>query len=288
MSTRILIPFDGSEQARAALTSAHEGFPEAELLLLHVVEPFANHTEAAGFGYDRYENEIENARLELEAVAEETSERERIQTDVVYGRPVHAILQYLEDSHVDHVVMGSKGRDAAARLLLGSVAETVVRRAPVPVTVIRSEQMVTPPEEILVPFDASEQSTTALRFALEKFPDATVTVVYVLYPDTDIKSGDSAYRNSFPELEDWAEHRNEHARKILDRATEVAESLEREIETDCIDGDPATAVVAYAETNDVDHIVIGSTGRDGLGRLLLGSVAETVVRRAPVSVTVPR
>ena len=55
-----------------------------------------------------------------------------------------------------------------------------------------------------------------------------------------------------------------------------------------VDGKPAREIVSYAEKGDVDHIVMGSRGRSGLSRLLLGSVAETVVRRAPTPVTVVR
>jgi nucleotide-binding universal stress UspA family protein len=53
-----------------------------------------------------------------------------------------------------------------------------------------------------------------------------------------------------------------------------------------VSGDPANEIVAYAEETDVDHIVVGSHGRSGLSRVLLGSTAEKVVRRSPVPVTV--
>jgi len=53
------------------------------------------------------------------------------------GRPARAIEECAEEAAVDHVVIGSHGRDGIARILLGSVAETVVRRSPVPVTAVR-------------------------------------------------------------------------------------------------------------------------------------------------------
>jgi nucleotide-binding universal stress UspA family protein len=60
-----------------------------------------------------------------------------VTTELIYGRPVHVIPRYVETHGVDEVVIGSRGRDGTARLLLGSVAETVVRRVPIPVTVVR-------------------------------------------------------------------------------------------------------------------------------------------------------
>jgi len=60
-----------------------------------------------------------------------------IETAVVVGRPAREIVRYADDHDIDQIVMGSHGRDRASRVLLGSVAETVARRAPVPVTIVR-------------------------------------------------------------------------------------------------------------------------------------------------------
>jgi len=60
------------------------------------------------------------------------------------------------------------------------------------------------------------------------------------------------------------------------------------VETATEVGQPSRTIVAYAQEHDLDHVVIGSYGRKGLSRVLLGSVAELVVRRSPVPVTVVR
>lgn len=67
------------------------------------------------------------------AAAFETS----AETEWQYSRPKHVIVQYIDDEGIDEVVMGSRGRSGIDRLLLGSVAETVVRRTSVPVTIVR-------------------------------------------------------------------------------------------------------------------------------------------------------
>jgi nucleotide-binding universal stress UspA family protein len=62
---------------------------------------------------------------------------DRLETEIVMGRPARAIVEFAEANEVDGIVLGSHGRDRVAQVLLGSTAETVVRRAPCPGTVVR-------------------------------------------------------------------------------------------------------------------------------------------------------
>ena len=280
MSSRVLVPYDRSDEAGYALEHAMEAF-DGEIVLLHVVEPFADHTGAAGFEESTYEKQLELANDTLEGVREwfDERERDRISTVVRYGRPVHEILGYIDDERIDEVVIGSTGRDGANRLLLGSVAETVVRRAPVPVTVVRKRaEEVDAVESVLVPFDGSAHAREALEYALETFESATVTALYVAYPD--LEAGDSET------IDDWESEVDDHVGTVLGNAEELAASYDRELTLAQANDDPADGIVAYADDHGVDHVVVGSAGRDGIARLLLGSVAETVVRRSPVSTTV--
>jgi len=140
MSQRILVPYDGSDSAGKALEFALTTFETSPITVLHVVEPFPDHT-AAG---------VENYRTEwperAEAHAEKLFERARaigaeydreLRTEWVYGRPRHEIVVYIEANDIGGVVMGSQGKGAASRLVFGSVAEAVVRRSPVTVTVVK-------------------------------------------------------------------------------------------------------------------------------------------------------
>lgn len=288
MTNTILVPYDYSEHAEAALTYTQNVYPNATIVLLHAVEPFADHTAAGGYEDHRFEQMMESAEDNLASVAADAPHSDRIETEVAYGRPSGVILRTLQLGKANRVVMGSRGRTGAARILLGSVAETVVRRASEPVTVIRTDSPLDTPERVLVPFDGSNQSKNALRLAFEEFPEATVTALYVLYPTQDTRLSRREVYEPFAALEDWAERRTEHATNVLDNAADVAAEFDRELETVYFDGKPAEVLISYVEDEAIDHIVIGSTGRDGIGRLLLGSVAEKVVRRAPVSVTVTK
>jgi nucleotide-binding universal stress UspA family protein len=284
MTTRILVPYDNSEQAEYALEHAFGEFESATIVLEHVIEPFTDYTGGGGYEMTRYKQQLENTEAMLENVRERYDDPERIEPLVHYGRPVHRILRTIDEEDIDQVFIGSHGRDGATRLLLGSVAETVARRSPVPVTVVRQPtDGYERPDHVLVPFEGSDTSQRALSYALDQYDDATVTALYVAFP-ADEEGGD--IEAVFDALEDWDDERAAHVESILSTAEEVAAEHDRSVETDSVDGTPARAVVEYAEEHDVDRVVIGSTGRDGLTRLLLGSVAETVVRRSPVSVTV--
>jgi nucleotide-binding universal stress UspA family protein len=281
MPQRVLVPYDTSTQAEYALEHAVTAFDDADIVLLHVIEPFVDHTSA--YNASNYRQQFETAETMLDDVCEEYEDAARIETRVQYGRPIHGIVSTLTEDRFDHVVIGSHGRDGASRLLLGSVAETVARRSPVPVTVVRTLPKTDDPQTVLVPFDASAMSKRALEYALDQFPDASVTALYVTYPT---ENGLAAPNSEFDAFEDWSEQRTDHTESILSTAKEVADERTRAIETEHIDGTPADAIVEFTEDESFEHVVVGSTGRDGLARLLLGSVAETVIRRSPVSVTV--
>lgn len=287
MTRHVLVPYDGSDQSEDALEYALTALSAERIVLLHVIEPHALTTDGAVYTPDSYDQQRETAETMLETAVENHGNPDHVETEIAVGRPVHCILSYTEDNHVDHIVMGSHGRDGAARLLLGSVAETVVRRAPVPVTVVRSAQeSVEAPGRVLVPFDGSSAARDALEHTFDRFETAEVTALYVLYPVTQALTGTTGYGAVSDELDTWQQERQDHAEDVLDIARSDADKHDRELETAVTEGKPAETIVDHVEDNDYDHVVIGSTGRDGITRLLLGSVAETVVRRSPVSVTV--
>ena len=145
-------------------------------------------------------------------------------------------------------------------------------------------------EGILVPTDGSEQAMRAFRFATETFPDAELTALYVLDPpETGYRTGrergsedpDSEFNKRVSEvtafLDDYVREGDAAGVSVT---TDHTVAYER--------GQEARGIIDYADENDVDLIVMGSHGRTGVSRVLLGSVAEKVVRRAPVPVLVVR
>ncbi len=134
--------------------------------------------------------------------------------------------------------------------------------------------------QILVPVDGSEPADDALIYVIDQFPTADITALHVM---TEI--GKYASHGDFASAREQA---TADAEAILDRVESLAAERDSAIDTKCLPGHPAKTIVEYATDEGVDHIVIGSTGKSGVKRLLLGSVAEEVVRRAPCPVTVIR
>ena len=148
-------------------------------------------------------------------------------------------------------------------------------------------------KRILVAVDGSEEAAEALRFAASEWPDADLTALHVINPADSATGADGG----FPGASDqWYASAKQRGERVL---SEAAESVDREIETRLEVGRPTKTILDVAggekpvgEDDDpgepFDHVVLASRGRTGLSRVLLGSVAEGVVRRAEVPVTVVR
>ncbi|MFP8954693.1 universal stress protein [Natrialbaceae archaeon A-arb3/5] len=128
---------------------------------------------------------------------------------------------------------------------------------------------------VLVPMDDSEPARSALTHALERFPDDEVTVVHAVDDlETGYGGGSSASDGTDSEP------------AFFDDVRALAGEYDRSVETIVVGGTAAEAILEYAHDADVDQIVMGSKGRSGVSRMLLGSVAEAVARRSSVPVTI--
>lgn len=135
-------------------------------------------------------------------------------------------------------------------------------------------------KHILLPVDGSPQSKAAVEFAATEWPDAALHALYVIDP---VEAGYAVGRVP-ASGEQWYEEAKERAESFFESAGEAAG---RDVETQTEVGRPAATIVDAAK-EDIDMIVMGSHGREGLSRILLGSVAEHVLRESPVPVTVVR
>ena len=139
------------------------------------------------------------------------------------------------------------------------------------------------PSHVLVPVDGSPQSLQALRFVSTEWVDVRVTLLHVINP---VQRG---YRAGvLPSgSEDWYQDARADAEEILEEA-QVELDVDGETATRTEVGRPAATIVEVAGGDEFDHVVVGSHGRRGVSRLVLGSVAEHVARRSPVPVTIVR
>lgn len=143
------------------------------------------------------------------------------------------------------------------------------------------------PEQVLVPIDGSEKADRALEYALATYPDANIIALTVLDP-ADFYAATGMEGGAMGNYEQLREAHEDRGDRVLEDAREMAADAGRELETEQVVGGVARSIVSVAEERDVDHVVIGSHGRTGASRILLGSVAEKVARRSPVPVTIVR
>ncbi|WP_136589829.1 universal stress protein [Salinigranum halophilum] len=143
------------------------------------------------------------------------------------------------------------------------------------------------PTHVLVPFDGSPLSEEAVRYACTEFGDRTVTVLYVIDKGTD-ETAAIGWGDHPGEWEEWLEDRRDHARELFSTAQAVADEYDVTLQTGVAVGPVARMTVEAAEAYGADLVVVGTHGRPLLEEFLLGSAAETLVRRSPIPVTTIR
>jgi len=290
---KILIPTDFSRCAQQALPQAlylAEKY-QAELHQLHAIVLHAEDPHNPAFHFPNLE-EIHSRLKELASqkmLAELEAQQANLPTiQSVQMRGITAaavILEYAQDNDIDLIVMGTHGRRGLEHLLLGSVAEEVIRLASCPVLTIREKKQAMPVEalkKILVPLDFSEYSQQALCYAKEIAIvfSARLQLLHVIEETIHPSFYASGINSIFKLMPD-----------IKAKTTTAMQNLLKEtagppVEADfnILEGRAARDIVQFAEENSSDLIVIATHGLTGIEHFLLGSVAEKVVRRAPCPV----
>ncbi|WP_276260685.1 universal stress protein [Haloglomus litoreum] len=282
MYDTILLPFDGSEGAAEALHHAGEiaHWADATIQVLYVADTARDSvTVVEGRTVDALvregESVVEEAAKTLDTLGVEC------ETDVVQGNPAPTIAEYAERYEQDLVVMPTHGREGLSRYLIGSVAEKVVRLCSVPVLSVRmqeDETLTFPYERILVPTDGSDAAMYAAEHTLSLAAalDATVHVCSVV--------DDAALGLDVRSARAGAEDETAATEAVEAVVSAARERGVPETVTHVEHGTPVEGILDCIEANDVHAVGMGTTGRRGTDRILLGSVAEKTVRSAPVPV----
>jgi nucleotide-binding universal stress UspA family protein len=135
---------------------------------------------------------------------------------------------------------------------------------------------------ILVPVDGSTHSEDALAYAIDHFPDEDITALHVVEAPKGYFAATASGPESMPQVERGKEEAGDLLEEIETKATEMGAV----IDTDWEIGDPVDEILSYAKKKGFEEIVIGSRGISGVGRIMFGSTAEKVVRRAEMPVIV--
>jgi len=298
----VLVPVDFSAESLQALHygCAFARNDQASLSILHAVQNLAPLTfggaEVVSTVAVQYAEEAEaSARKALDDVVPVAwTEGLDIRREAVVGATAETILDYARSKKVDLIVVGTHGRGGVTRMLLGSVAEKVVQRAPCSVLVVRQREhdFVTPgsefprPQNVLVPVDFSDRGQKALEEGADlaaRF-GAELHLLHVVEDTTpatsELAMTSSVFRAYMQELTAQGE---KHLAEVRVPNSEV-----RIVQRKVVIGSPIARITAYAAEKGIDLIVMGTHGRTGAMHWLLGSVAERVVRSAPCPVMVCR
>jgi nucleotide-binding universal stress UspA family protein len=276
----ILIPTDGSAPAdratQHALSLASQFDATVHALAVVNLQQAAGPFNAGGLDatfVDRLQNQADEA---VQHVANKWAQPDRFHGSVTEGIPSKVILDYVGDNDIDLVAMGTHGRTGLRRFVLGSVTEHVLRESPVPVlaTGASEDEPTLPYRNVLVPTDGSDCATAAVDHALSIAAACGATLHALNVVDDSIivgSPGGVLPENYLDSLEDMGEEATE---ALAERATEQGVVVETAVEK----GRPGDGIKAYASDNEIDIVVMGTHGRSGVERFLLGSTTEQVIR----------
>lgn len=297
-SMKVLIAYDGSRCADAALDDLKRaGLPgEVEALVVSVAElwlppPSATFKPVLSAVTEPTPAPVEAARN----LATEASQRLQtifpawdVRAEALVGSPASAVLVKADEWEPDLIVVGSHGRSALGRFILGSVSQKVVAEAHCPVRVARgSGTVVDAPAHILLGFDGSLDARAAVRTVASRvWPEKSeIRVLAVLAPAIS----DSPLLPWTPEMiakreadaRDWMQ-------KQVDAAVADLRAAGLAVTSKIATGDPRQVLLDEAYGWDADCLFIGARGHNRLVRFMLGSVATAVAARARCSVEVVR
>lgn len=287
MIRQVVLATDGSEAAlEAARLLARLGLPAGTPVravcvvdrhvesILEVVRPDERHypdrvlAQAAA--------ELEGSGLAVERVR-------------LYGEPAHEVIRAARDTGADLIVVGHRGLSGLEDFVLGSVARNVAKHAPCSVLVARGPART--PQRVLIADDGSEHAERAVGLAGELFagPGTELRLVQVVRPANPLAGLASVSDpRLYDTLRDLEAQCREQAGQELDAAAGGLRCEGREVSTKVRLGDPGQEILREAESFQADLVVVGARGASLLENLVLGSVADRVLRRAATSVLLVR
>lgn len=299
MYTSIVVPLDGSAFGKRALplALALARRSDAAVHLVHVHEPILEAWNQPPEVTQVYDQLRQQMRTDVTALAAQLTREASLEVDAEFldGPIVPTLQRFLAARPADLVVMMTHGRGGLRRAWLGSVADGLVRQSPVPVLLVRpgaewpgklSEPLF---RRVLVPLDGSTEAEELLNHAVHLgAPDATVyTLLTILGPTPSL-----LYPGPVPALPAGASLPESQRKAALAYLTRVADELRDAgvaVETRVIVHEQtAQGILEQMDALQADAIALSTHGRGGAARLLLGSVADKVLRGTSVPVLVYR
>ena len=277
-------------RAAAKLAQTHR----ARLTVVHVVEGLQD-----GYGWLLMAEPVQLIEQQLRAEAMtklrelchqrlgDVSLLHPVNLRVEVGSPAEQILTVAHQVGADLVVVGTLGHGKVLSTFLGSTANQLIRWSDLPVMIVPAEQGELELRRILAPVESSAVSRASLgrAVALARAFGAKITLMHAVGLPVVVGSEPSFSHSLIPEtVEDLVVQHRRWLRELVQRM-EIEDVVEQ---VHVLTLDPAVAISQLAQDERIDLICMGSHGRRGVMRFLLGNTAERVLRRAPCAVMVMR
>lgn len=270
MYQKILVAYDGSGSAKNALKEASRFAQEekATIKLLVVVPSYDGDLDLLAISNVKESVENQGRMLLDEAVQIAEAEGLSPLKNLEFGEPYEKIVSVADDENCDLIVMGRKGMSGIERGLVGSVTARVIGHTKKDVLVI-PEGATLSWNKVLLGTDNSPESRSAVERALEiaKEHNSAVAAVSVVYSATDI----------FTMSHQLVNEMKKGVQKQLEKLKFEAKSAGLDLNLMIKEGEPHEGIIEAAQEFGANVIIMGSHGRTGLKRLLMGSVTEKVL-----------
>jgi len=276
---KILVAYDGSASARNGLAVASHLAKEDKswIKVLTVLPDYVGDLELVGVS--NIKDTIEGPGKKLLKEAQEIADHEdvHILSNMTQGEPYEKIVHVADDENCDLIVMGRRGQHQLERELVGSVTARVIGYTQKDVLVVPEGTSLSR-KNILLATDGSPSCETAVDRAIElaKEKEAKLTAISVVYTNDE-------YLALAPGV----------VESLIGKAKDKLATIEQkgkeagvEVQTMVKEGEAFEAITNMASNNGIDLIIMGSHGRKGLQRLLMGSVTERTIGYAPCPVLV--
>lgn len=286
---RIVVAVDGSSCSTSSVQTLAHFTPPEELTLVHALHlPDLNYPMITPDLRAEAQEEIKaQLRQEGEAILDEA--RKHLPADFSHvhrvhqiGHPVDVIVETARSARSNLIMVGARGLGPVKELILGSVSHRILMHAPCSTMIIKAP--LTQLRKILLPIEGREDAEAALQFlALQPFRSPVEVEVFAVWPQPQLSWPTTVGQSDLLEIQAIEEAR-ERMKSITDRLTQMNIGNQAHVGI----GNPAYAILEQAKASQSDLIMMGTHGRGGLSRFLMGSVSHSVLHQAPCPVLIVR
>ncbi len=276
---KILVAYDGSESAGHALRMASllGRLDKSWIKVLAVLPTYQGDLELVGIS--RIKETITGPGQKLLAEAKRIADEEEVHVlcNLEQGEPFSKIVQVADDENCDLIIMGLKGFSQLERELIGGVSARVIGHTEKDVLIIPKEAALSW-QHLLLATDGSKFSESAVNRAFDIARDRQARLSVVCAVDTN--------EEFFSQAMHVVEGLIGQARAVVEKVAARGREKGLQVETIVKDGEPHQIITDTARAIGATMVIMGSHGRKGLTRLLMGSVTERVIGYTPCPVLV--